>query len=162
MEKKDLEHTRREVRLEPWRGTCLNYNWKRLSWRKVYQSLCLSLSPCNGLFLCTYLKQYTQFMLWDFEWKVVAIILFYSQTEGVVRVYVNFSLGEVTTRSDWNLRLSSTHVDLLETWWNKCLCGAVVLQGFADNRLFGVVALDEETKLFLKTRKSRDYDYRKC
>ena len=36
--------------------------------------------------------------------------------------------------SDWNLRLTATLVNLLEPWWNKCLCSAVALQGSADNR----------------------------
>ena len=67
----------------------------------------------------------------SFQWllgRVVANKLSYQVNQQMVFcVFITYSYGEVTTRSDWNLRGSATFTDYLEPWCYMYLCGAVAL-----------------------------------
>ena len=58
-------------------------------------------------------------------------------------MFVTFSHGEVTTGFNWNIKRSTTPKDPIEPWWYKCLCGAIALQGSAENR--------DGTNVYLRT-----------
>ena len=71
--------------------------------------------------LSVYLKQLTHFILYlslfgDNSERVVANKLRIKETNGRCFVFVSFYQGEVTTKSDRNLRGSTTRITYLESW----------------------------------------------